>query len=168
MRLGTKSVLYGAHQFLIHPLFVAWAWTQLYGWPYDPRLWLCFFVHDLGYIGKPNMDGPQGELHPELGGKIMSLFGSHWRDMSLGHSRFYAALKQISRSPLFYADKLAVTLEPAWLYLWRVRATGEIYEYMAGAKDRYADMQISTTDIETWHESCMQAMRKLARGERGA
>lgn len=29
MRVGTKSILFGAHQFLLHPLFVAWAWTRL-------------------------------------------------------------------------------------------------------------------------------------------
>jgi len=40
--------------------FVAWGWWTLYGFPFDPRLWVAFFVHDLGYIGKPNMDGPEG------------------------------------------------------------------------------------------------------------
>lgn len=71
MKIGTKSVLFGAHQFLIHPLFVAAAWWRLYGFPRDPRLWVAFFIHDLGYIGKPNMDGPEGEAHPELGARIM-------------------------------------------------------------------------------------------------
>ena len=69
MTVGTKSVLFGAHQFLIHPWFVAWGWWTLYGFPLDPRLWVAFFVHDLGYIGKPNMDGPEGETHPLLGAK---------------------------------------------------------------------------------------------------
>ncbi len=71
MKIGTKSVLFGAHQFLLHPLFVALAWTRLYGFPWDPRLWVAFFVHDLGYWGKPNMDGPEGEEHPFLGARIM-------------------------------------------------------------------------------------------------
>ncbi len=31
MRMGTNSILFGAHQFLIHPWFVAWSWWQLYG-----------------------------------------------------------------------------------------------------------------------------------------
>ena len=52
MNIGTKSVLFGAHQFLIHPWFVAWGWWTLYGFPWDPRLWVAFVVHDLGYIGK--------------------------------------------------------------------------------------------------------------------
>lgn len=72
--IGTKSVLYGAHCFLLHPLFVAIAWIRLFGFPFDPRIWLAFFVHDLGYWGKPNMDGPEGETHVELGAKIMHIF----------------------------------------------------------------------------------------------
>jgi hypothetical protein len=71
MKIGTKSVLFGAHCFLLHPWFVLWAWIKLYGFPWDPRLWVAFFVHDLGYWGKPNMDGPEGETHVELGAKIM-------------------------------------------------------------------------------------------------
>lgn len=74
MKLGTKSILFGAHQFLLHPVFVAIAWIKLYGFPYDPRIWIAFFVHDLGYWGKPNIDGPEGEVHPELGANIMHLF----------------------------------------------------------------------------------------------
>lgn len=70
MKIGTKSVLYGAHCFFIHPFFVARAWWRLYGFPYDPRLWVAFFVHDLGYWGKPNMDGPEGEDHVRFGAKI--------------------------------------------------------------------------------------------------
>lgn len=72
MNIGTKSLLYGAHQFAIHPVMVFFAWWRLYGFPWDPRLWIVFFVHDWGYWGKPNMDGEEGETHVELGGKIVS------------------------------------------------------------------------------------------------
>lgn len=71
MKVGTKSVLFGAHCFLWHPLFVAIAWIKLYGWTWDPRIWIAFVVHDLGYWGKPNMDGPEGELHVEFGARVM-------------------------------------------------------------------------------------------------
>jgi hypothetical protein len=71
MKIGTKSVLFGAHAFWMHPWFVALAWWKLYGFPFDPRLWFAFFLHDIGYWGKPNMDGPEGESHPELGASIM-------------------------------------------------------------------------------------------------
>lgn len=69
MKIGTKSILFGVHQFAIHPVILALAWTKLFGMPTDPRLWLAFGLHDIGYIGKPNMDGKEGETHPELGAK---------------------------------------------------------------------------------------------------
>ena len=137
MKIGTKSVLFGAHQFLIHPWFVAWGWWTLYGFPFDPRLWVAFFVHDLGYIGKPNMDGPEGELHPQLGCDLMwGWFGREWGEFCLLHSRYYAKTLNKQPSRLCMADKLAIALTPAWLYLPMVRATGEIREYMAHAKHR--------------------------------
>ena len=71
MKIGTKSVLFGAHCFFLHPIFVFAAWYRLYGFPFDPRLWFCFFLHDIGYFGKPNMDGPEGETHVEFGANIM-------------------------------------------------------------------------------------------------
>lgn len=77
MKVGTKSILFGAHCFFLHPIFVAIAYTKLYGFPFDPRLWIAFFVHDLGYWGKPNMDGPEGETHVELGAKIMHIFDGY-------------------------------------------------------------------------------------------
>jgi hypothetical protein len=136
MKTGTKSVLYGAHCFFLHPWFVAWGWWKLYGFPFDPRLWVAFFIHDLGYIGKPNMDGAEGETHPEFGARIMGIFGSHWGKFSLLHSRYYAKTLNQNPSRLCMADKMAIALTPAWLYLPMVRATGEIQEYMAHAKHR--------------------------------
>lgn len=147
MTVGTKSVLFGAHCFVLHPWFVARAWWTLYGFPWDPRLWVAFFVHDLGYIGKPNMDGPEGEHHPVFGAKVMSYFGRRWYLFALTHSRYFA--KTIGRRPsrLCMADKLAIALTPAWLYLPMVRATGEIREYMAHAKHRVLG-NINITDEE--------------------
>jgi hypothetical protein len=78
MKIGTRSVLFGAHQFLIHPWFVAWGWWRLFGFPWDPRLWFLFFFHDVGYLGKPNMDGPEGEEHPVLGARLAALLDGHW------------------------------------------------------------------------------------------
>lgn len=82
--VGTRSVLFGAHQFLIHPWFVAWAWWRLYGFPWDPRLWVAFFVHDVGYVGKPNMDGQEGERHVELGARIMHVLFDGYADHQWG------------------------------------------------------------------------------------
>lgn len=142
MRIGTKSVLFGVHQFAIHPWFVAWAWWKLYGFPLDLPLWVAFFVHDIGYWGKPNMDGTEGETHPELGAKIVSkLFDSnrspygrrHGYFLCLLHSRFYAKKLGLPFSKLCVADKLAIALTPKWLYLIQANLTGEIQEYMKGS-----------------------------------
>lgn len=142
MKIGTKSVLYGAHCFLIHPWFAAFAWWKLYGFrdvadPYlgtvslrDWRLWLAFIVHDLGYWGCPNMDGPEGELHPTWGADVMHRFGAAWFNFCFFHSRFLAKRHGRPYSMLCVADKLAVSFEPAWLYLPRAIASGEILEYM--------------------------------------
>ena len=56
MKIGTKSVLFGAHCFFLHPFFVAVAWWKLYGFPVDPRLWVAFFVHDLNLLFKENFN----------------------------------------------------------------------------------------------------------------
>ena len=40
MRVGTKSVIFGVHSILVHPFFVAYAWSRLFGFPWDPRLWV--------------------------------------------------------------------------------------------------------------------------------
>lgn len=172
MKIGTRSVLFGAHQFLIHPMLLFVGWWQEYGFGpveigyktvwisttlhdaaelrraiqvqvlaslWNPRLWVAFFVHDLGYIGKPNMDGAEGETHPQFGARIMGrLFGEPWGDFVLLHSRYYS--KRLNRpvSPLCYADKRVIVLEPLWLYLPRVWATGELDEFMAVAQRRAA------------------------------
>jgi len=129
MKMGTRSLLFGAHQFLLHPIFVAIAWIHAYGFPWDPRIWLAFVVHDWGYWGKPNMDGPEGEQHVILGARIMSVFGNEWRQFSLYHSRYWCRQTDQGISRLCVADKLAIYWYPVWLYVFSVRLTGEIDEY---------------------------------------
>jgi hypothetical protein len=159
LSVGTKSVLFGAHQFLLHPVLVAIAWTRLYGFPLDPRLWLAFAIHDLGYVGKPEMDGPEGETHPEWAARIMGwLFGREWHDFCLLHSRFYAHRLGRPFSQLCVADKLVIAMEPAWLYVLRVRLSGEIVEYRKGARGR-TEQRDGESDFE-WYE----AVRAYCRG----
>lgn len=137
MTIGTRSILFGVHQFAVHPWFVAWAWWKLYGFPLDPRLWCAFFLHDIGYFGKPNMDGPEGETHCEAGARVMGwLFGKKWGDFTLYHSRFYAKKFNQPFSRLCAADKLAIDLTWQWLYLIQANLTGEIHEYMKGTGAR--------------------------------
>jgi hypothetical protein len=161
--LGTRSVLCGAHQFLLHPLFVFAAWWQLYGFPADPRLYVAFIVHDLGYVGKRDMDGVEGQFHPELGGRIMTrLFGPQWGAFTRRHSRYYARLEGAVPSPLCAADKLATALVPAWLYIPLVRLSGELPEYMALA--RQADFYHGSDPYE-WFRLLSADWRAIAEGQ---
>ena len=103
------------------------------------RLWIAFAVHDLGYWGKPNMDGPEGERHVLWGATLMRrLFGPEWGAFCLYHSRHWAKRDGRPYSLLCVADKLATALEPWWLYLPRVMASGELWEFMAAAGNREA------------------------------
>ena len=148
MRVGTKSVIFGVHCILIHPFFVAWAWWKLYGFPWDPRLWVAFFVHDVGYLGKPNVEGREGQEHVVLGGRIMgSLFGPEWRDFVMCHSRHWAKRAEKAFSKLCPADKLAFVMTPGWLYLPMARMSGELYEYMRVASARQLDSRVSEFEL---------------------
>lgn len=132
MAVGTRSLLFGAHQCAIHPLFVAAAWVRLYGWRdlWRWQLWLCFVVHDWGYWGCGEMDGPDGERHPERGARIAyHLAGPRWGAFCAGHSRTFARLVGINTSRLMRADKLATVLYPLWLYAALCWLSGEWVEY---------------------------------------
>lgn len=126
---GTKSLLFGVHQFLWHPIMVLRAWILLYGLPNFQEM-VCIFVHDWGYAGKKSMDGEDGVLHPELGARIAGrLFGRKYEALVLGHSRTYCRLHGITVSKLSHADKLSIIYEPRWFYILRARASGELTEY---------------------------------------
>lgn len=143
MRVGTKSVLFGYHAFWLHPFFVAEAWRRLYGFPRDLRLWACFLLHDIGYLGKSNMDGADGETHPAVGAKIIgALFGQEWHDFCLFHSRHYAAAQGKPTSRLCVADKLAFTLYPTWLCVLLCRLSGEMSEYLDNAARTNVDAML--------------------------
>ena len=158
MTIGTKSVLFGAHQFLLHPIMVAIAWARLFGPPLDPRLWFAFFLHDIGYIGCTDMDGASGERHPERGARLMrALFGDKWGEFTLLHSRSYAKACGQPVSQLCLADKLATAITPAWLYLPLACLTGEIGEYMRNTSTQHDDHFCSTIgartgDVGVWFE----------------
>lgn len=131
MKTGTKSVLFGYHAFWLHGWFVAAAWWKLYGVPLDPRLWVAFFIHDIGYLGVELMDGDDGELHPILGASIMGwLFGEKWRKFSLYHSRTMARIDNENVSQLCIADKLATSYYPTWFYMLVTMASGELEQYV--------------------------------------
>jgi hypothetical protein len=160
MRVGTKSILFGVHQFLLHPAFLWEAWRRLYGVPLDPRLYVAFAVHDLGYLFRRDMDGLDSERHVELGANItQALFGPSWGKFCGCHSRYYARSRGLQISRLCVADKLAFVLMPSWLYLPLARSTGELDEYMTKSRERQAGCsafteqeraQIESGDARLW------------------
>jgi hypothetical protein len=150
MKIGTKSVL----------------------------LWVMFFVHDLGYIGKPNMDGPEGETHPEFGARIMRrLFGEPWGEFVLTHSRYYAKALGKPVSALCAADKRVFMIEPAWLYIPRARASGELAEFIANGQKRAAKndepftpqerADLASGDPWRWHRAVTVYMTRWLSATRG-
>jgi hypothetical protein len=134
---------------VVHPWFLAVAWSRLYGFPWDIRLWFAFALHDVGYFFKNDMDGLEGETHVELGARIMTaLFGESWGAFTAAHSRYWAKRNGRQFSRLCVADKLAFVLTPDWLYVPMARATGELSEYMLRAKERQAGCEYFT-DVES-------------------
>ncbi len=119
------------------------------------QLWAAFFLHDIGYWGKPNMDGEEGRTHPELGAKVMGwLFGRKWAMFTICHSRYYAKEHGLIPSRLCVADKLIPYYTPAWLYLFQSRLTGEIMEYMI-----HAEGKLKFVDDKTWLAAFNDYMR---------
>ena len=152
MKVGTKSLLFGVHCFLIHPIIVLIAWIKLYGFPFDPRIWIAIFVHDWGYWGCDNMDGKEGKNHPELGGRIMDrLFGKKWGDFTRFHSKSYADQKRRIISKLCVADKLSIALELYPIYIFRAKLSGELREYMENWKE---------SDSKEWYKRIQKEQRE--------
>ena len=148
MKVGTRSLLGGAHCFLVHPLMVFLAWRRLFGTPWDPRIWCACLLHDIGYFHRDEMDGPNGEEHVILGARIMGwLFGPEWADECYCHSRYWSRRMGLPISRLCLADKLAFAMTPGWLYIPMARWTGELAEYMQRSKERQAGDR-SFTDEE--------------------
>jgi hypothetical protein len=154
MKTGTKSILFGVHQFLWHPFTVALAWRHLYGaWP-SWRECVCILIHDIGYFGSPTMDGysgashPGGKMHPMLGAKIARrLFGQRYFNLTAYHSRWLANLCREQPSRLCWADKYSIRYEPTWFYLLRGRLSGEVYEFIANAPE-----SMRRSGLDVWFE----------------
>ncbi len=169
--VGTKSLIFGAHQFVLHPLFVALAWRRLHGsLPRDPCIWVALVVHDWGYWGLGDMDGEEGQHHPLRGANLMGrLFdrgqtdtcweGDWWR-FTGSHSRTFAAIWDLPHSPLMAADKLAAALYPRWLYALLCWLSGEYIEY----RDRWvaAGTYPGRADDGAW-AYCRHLQRNWAR-----
>lgn len=163
MKNGTKSLLFGVHQFLIHPIIILWAWWIIYR--RFPRLYeLCAIItHDWGYWGLAKMDDEQGERHPKIiadwwwkigSTSLTSTFRWSVSQEILGHSRFYITRHGGNPTLLFRADKLAIALYPRWLYLLLANLSGEIKEYIEIANNnkdgKYIHLLVDTSSQTRW------------------
>lgn len=162
MKLGTKSLLFGVHQFIWHPITVAKAWRHINGrWPCW-RTTICIIVHDWGYWGCAEMDGKEGEQHPRRGAAIASWLldepeDTTWLNFCLGHSRTMARILNIEQSKLCGPDKLSIAFDPAPFYIFRARLTGELAEYRTNA-ERNGFMPAVVPD-RVWHRRMVEAER---------
>lgn len=130
MKIGTRSLLFGVHQFVWHPITVWLAWRSLYGAFPSWRETVCIIVHDWGYWGADDMDGPTGKMHPVRGAWIADrLFGEEYRDLVFLHSRSLAARVGANPSKLCWPDKFSMCFDPPAFYLFRARLSGELKEY---------------------------------------
>lgn len=165
MQIGTRSLLFGVHQFLWHPITVYVAWCRLYGQRPTWRETVCIVVHDWGYWGCENMDGSQGGRHPELGAAIAGrLFGPKWYDFVLLHSRYLSERLGREPSKLCWADKCSMIYDWQPFYLLRARLTGELAEYRANA-DRRGFIPLAAPD-RCWHDKLVRRLVALAHKER--
>lgn len=161
MNLGTRSLLFGVHQFLWHPITVWLAWVQLYGFP-SWRECACILIHDWGYAGCIDMDGPEGRLHPYDGAELAGRwFGPRYHALVMLHSREIARRMGVQPSRLCWADKLSMRFDPWWFYLPRAWITGELDEYLANA--RASGFIQPWEGARVWHYRLVTKLSELSR-----
>lgn len=134
MKIGTRSLLFGVHQLVLHPFFVLIAWLILYRSFPRPHELCAIITHDWGYWGLPNMDGKEGKTHPKRMAdwwrQHFEEFGDRVATIIIGHSGHYANLNGVGLTKLYAPDKLAISLYPKLMYLLLANISGEIKEYM--------------------------------------
>lgn len=115
MSEGTRSLLIGCHNIIMHPLMVIRAWRWWFGtWP-KPWQIVCIFVHDVGLAGRQYLSDPMAkEGHWKL--------GAYWAGRLFGWKGFYFCAGHTPescepRSALWFADKASWLVAPVW-WLW--------------------------------------------------
>lgn len=162
--VGTRSLLFGVHQFFWHPFTVYRAWKVMYNSPTWKEM-ICIIIHDWGYWGKRNMDGKEGIKHPEVGAKIAGwLLGKEYHDLILYHSRQYANKHGVKPSKLCWPDKLSILFDHKSFYLFRSRLSGEIIEYRENAK-QYFSLELTDDEWFDWLEDLFIELAILNQGD---
>lgn len=149
MKIGTKTLLYGCHQFVLHPAYTYVAWRKLYGEFPSIGETIAIIIHDWGYWGKSNLDGEEGEKHPEWARDVLNNISVYVRNnihfesgynifklsqLCLYHSRFYAKRNYEEPSKLCWADKYGTILYGKYLWSFLATISGELKEYMTNDK----------------------------------
>ena len=144
MRIGIRTLVFGVHQFLLHPLAVLVIWIKLYGLPKWHEL-IAIIVHDWGYWYCRDIDGVDGIGHPLLGAEIASdivylisrdksLAIRTW-ELVLGHSRHFVKayndcdIGKLQFSRLLGPDKLSAVFYPWYIYIPLAWLSGELRSY---------------------------------------
>ena len=181
MRTGTKSLLFGVHQFLWHPVTVWLAWVYLFRELPNWRECVCILIHDWGYWGKQNMDSLGGEDHPIWAARWAlqylddpaidwdpwsgELFDTRYHDLCLYHSRHFAKTAGKEPSKLCWADKCSVIFDPWWLYLPRAWLSGELDEYRRLSAARADGVPYAAPHL-TWYRWLREILIKLGKSQR--
>lgn len=164
MRTGTKSLLFGVHQFIWHPITVYVAWIWLYRSLPNWKECICIIIHDWGYWGKGNMDDEEGEKHPEWAANWATWhLGNQYGYLCCYHSRHLAKKEGQEPSRLCWPDKFSILFEPWWLYLPRAWMSGELKEYRGKAVD-YIPL---TSGNKEWFKWVKGRLIKLGKEKRG-
>lgn len=126
MKEGTKSVLFGCHNPLIHGIFVLMAWRLEYkSWP---KWWevICIFLHDIGVWGRQYLSDDRAKIgHWKLGATIATnLVFLITRDWVLSLEAHYLVAGHCPeesgyrKSKLWTPDKKCSLVTPIWLLWW--------------------------------------------------
>jgi hypothetical protein len=154
--VGKRSLLFGVHQVIWHPITVLLAWVWLYKRLPSFKELICIIIHDWGYFFSENMDGIEGEKHPEYGARLAGRYlGKEYKDLILYHSRHYALTNDVFPSRLCWQDKYSIMFEPKWFYLFRARLSGEIKEYR-----KNSSVPFDKSDSE-WFDCLRSELRAL-------
>jgi len=130
MKVGTKTLLCGTHQVILHPVLMLVAFIKVHRRCPSMAEFLAIWLHDIGYWGRAGLDIKGGEEHPYAGAKLMEkLFGKHGRDLVLGHSSCTCAKEGIEKSSLYLPDKHYFLLLPPRLHWLLAILSGECEEY---------------------------------------
>jgi hypothetical protein len=112
MSEGTKSLLFGCHNFLMHPLAVLIAWHGHYGRFPKPWQVCCIFIHDLGIFGRQYLSEPGSKKgHWRRGARLaFRMFGKKGYLFIAGHT----SESGFRHSELLIADKKSWLVAPMW------------------------------------------------------